>query len=76
MYHKGMSGTSRNGRLTERRTYTIDEVYKLLGVSRNAAYNAARIDGAIAGVKVLRVGRRYLVPKAAFDRALSGDASE
>ena len=44
------------------RTLTIAEVARLLGVSRNTAYEAAR-SGSIAGVPVIQVGRRLLVPR-------------
>lgn len=42
-------------------TLTIPEVAELLGVSRNTAYSDARRDGEIAGVPVIRVGRRRLL---------------
>jgi excisionase family DNA binding protein len=42
-------------------TLSIGEVAALLGVSRNSAYQEAQ-SGEIAGVAVLRVGRRLLVP--------------
>ncbi|HUG08896.1 MAG TPA: helix-turn-helix domain-containing protein [Acidimicrobiia bacterium] len=43
-------------------TLTIPEVAALLGLSRNTAYEAAR-SGEIAGVPVISVGRRLLVPR-------------
>jgi excisionase family DNA binding protein len=43
-------------------TLTIPEVAELLGVSRNTAYEQAR-SGQIAGVNVIRVGSRLLVPR-------------
>ncbi len=47
--------------MTSPATFTVPEVAAILGLSRNAAYaQAAR--GEIAGVAVLRVGRRLLVP--------------
>ena len=50
------------------RTYTIDEVARALGVNRNSAYQAAR-----AGeLPVIKIGRRMLVPKIAFERMLEG----
>ncbi|MCH7583290.1 MAG: helix-turn-helix domain-containing protein [Acidobacteria bacterium] len=51
-------------------TLTITEAAELLGISRNSAYEAAR-SGNLAGVPVLRVGRRLLVPAAPL-RALLG----
>ncbi len=44
-------------------TLTIEEAAELLGISRNSAYDAAR-SGELAGVPVLRVGRRLIVPAA------------
>ncbi len=44
-------------------TLTILQASKLLGISKNTAYEAAR-SGQLAGVPVLRVGRRLLVPAA------------
>ena len=43
-------------------TLTISEVAVLLGVSRNTAYEQAK-SGEIAGVPVISVGRRLLVPR-------------
>ncbi len=51
-------------------TLTITEAAELLGISRNSAYEAART-GELAGVLVLRVGRRLLVPAASL-RAVLG----
>ena len=55
----------------ERRTYTVEEAGRLLGLSRNTAY-ARATDGTL---KTIRFGRRLLVPKAALDRLLSGEAA-
>ena len=49
-------------------TYTIDEVARVLGVNRNTAYQAARV----GELPVIKIGRRMLVPKAAFKRMLEG----
>ncbi len=48
--------------------YTVDEISKLLRVSKPSAYEAVNT-GKIPSV---RVGKRLLVPKDAFDRWLSG----
>lgn len=45
-------------------TLTVPEAARLLGVGRNLAYEIAARDGEIAGVPVIRVGRRLLVPLA------------
>lgn len=51
---------------SEREIYTVDEAGAKLGLSRNSAYEAVR-RGEIPSI---RIGRRILVPKAAFDRLL------
>ena len=48
-------------------TYSVEEVGKLLGISRNSAFEAVH-QGTIPS---LRVGRRLLVPKAALERMLA-----
>lgn len=53
-------------------TYTIDEVAVKLGIGRNTAYAAAR-----AGqIPVLKIGKRLLVPKVAFDRLLESSSEK
>jgi len=51
-------------------TLTIPEVAELLGISRNTAYQVASTDGKIAGVPVIRVGRRLLLARAPLLEAL------
>ena len=53
-----------------RLTYKIEEAAKLLGVGRNQAYEAAKR----GDFPTIKIGKRLLVPKAALDRMLSGDA--
>ena len=55
----------------QRRTYTVVEVARILGIGRTAAYEAART----GDLPSVRIGRRILVPKAALERLLlqSGD---
>jgi excisionase family DNA binding protein len=57
-----------------RRTYSIDEVAQLLGISRNRAYVAARENS--LPVPVIRIGRRMVVSRDALDRLLAGNAEE
>lgn len=64
--------TPRSGS-TQCRTYTIDEVAKLLGLSRNSAFVAAREDR--LPVPVIKVGRRMFVSRVALDRLLEGEAA-
>jgi excisionase family DNA binding protein len=51
----------------ERKTLSITEAAKALGISRSFAYEAAR-EGKIP---VIRLGTRMLVPVAALDRMLA-----
>lgn len=55
---------------TERATLTVPEVARILGLSRNAGYEAA----ARGDLPTIRLGRRLLVPTAAFRRLLGIDA--
>jgi excisionase family DNA binding protein len=54
----------------ERRTIKIEEAARVLGISRNTAYDAAK-NGQLPTVKI---GKRLLVPTAALDRLLQGAA--
>ncbi|PWT86822.1 MAG: hypothetical protein C5B58_00785 [Acidobacteria bacterium] len=49
-----------------RLVYTIPEAARLLGLGRNAAYDAARR----GDIPTLRIGRLLLVPKIPFHRML------
>jgi len=53
-----------------RRTYSVEEAARILGVSRSAAYRAA----ARGEIPILVVGHRKLVPAARL-RELLGEAS-
>ena len=54
------------------RTYSVAQFARALGVSKNFAYEQAKT-GAIAGVPVLRVGSRLLIPREMADRVLAGE---
>ena len=54
-------------------TLTVPEAARLLGVGRNLAYEIAARDGEIAGVPVIRVGRRLLIPLARLLEVLGLD---
>jgi excisionase family DNA binding protein len=56
--------------LKERKTLTVTEAAKALGICRNKAYEAAR-SGEIPTIKI---GKRLLVPLAALERMLQGAA--
>ncbi len=45
-------------------TLSISEAAALLGVGRNLAYEVASREGELAGVPVIRIGRRLLIPHA------------
>ncbi len=55
-------------------TLTVPEAAKLLGVGRNLAYEIVARDGELAGVPVIRVGRRLLIPQARFLAVLGLDS--
>lgn len=57
---------------TNSRVYSVREAAQLAGVSEWLAGEEIRRTGTLAGVRVLRIGRRTLVPRAAFDQALAG----
>ena len=59
--------TTSDGRLT----ITVAEAATRLGIGRNAAYEAAR-----AGlIPSIRIGKRVLIPIAAFERMLQGETT-
>ncbi|MCH9000580.1 MAG: helix-turn-helix domain-containing protein [Proteobacteria bacterium] len=51
---------------TEAVTMSVPEAGRRLGIGRNAAYEAA----ARGEIPMIRIGRRMLVPRAAFERML------
>ena len=52
------------------RTITVEQAAELLGIGRNTAYEAVR-EGRFP-VRIIRVGRRYLVPVDPLERLLNG----
>ena len=52
---------------TDRVTYSVEEVARVLGIGRNTAYEAVRT----GKIPALRIGRRYLIPVDALQRLLS-----
>jgi excisionase family DNA binding protein len=55
---------------TECQTLKIEEAAKILGISRNTAYDAVKT-GQLPTVKI---GRRFLVPRGALERLLESAA--
>ena len=53
-----------------RRTVTVEQAARELGIGRGHAYELAR-RGELPGV--IRLGRRFVVSRAALDRALAAD---
>ncbi len=51
---------------SQRRTISVEEAGRRLGVSRNTAYEAA----GRGEIPTIRIGRRMLVPVIAFERLL------
>jgi excisionase family DNA binding protein len=65
-------GSLRRRASDERLTYDVPEAGRLLGLSRNSAYAAAK-----AGlIPVLNIGGRMLVPKAALHQMLAAAGAE
>ena len=58
---------------SERRTVTVEEAARILGVGRAAAYEGVR-SGRIPSVRVS--ARRIVVPLAALERLLEGEAAK
>jgi excisionase family DNA binding protein len=57
---------------TERLTLSVSEAAACLGLSRNAAYTAAK-NGQIPCIKI---GKRLLVPKIQLERLLQGEDTQ
>ena len=57
---------------SERLTYNVDTAAKLLGLSRNAAYQGC-LSGQIPHIKV---GKRILIPKRMLEAILSGEVKK
>ena len=51
----------------ERDVLTVEEAAQRLGIGRGSAYEAARR----GEIPIIRIGRRILVPRLAFERMLS-----
>ena len=54
-----------------RKTMTIEEAARQLGIGRNSAYEAA----ARGEIPAIRIGKRLLVPTERFRRFLDGEAA-
>ena len=56
-------------------TLTIPEAAELLGVSRDTAYEDAK-SGELAGVPVISIGRRLVIPRARLLAVLGIESEE
>ena len=61
-----MQGIKKGRMEDKRKTLTITEAAKILGIGRNQAYEAARR----GEIPTIKIGRRILVPLAALERKL------
>jgi excisionase family DNA binding protein len=50
-------------------TVSVEEAGRILGCSRNSAYEAVKR----GEIPVVRIGKRLLVPKSALERMLNGE---
>ncbi len=56
-----------------RAVVSVPEAGRMLGIGRDVAYREARA-GNLGGVPVLRLGKKLVVPLAALERVLAGEA--
>jgi len=63
-----LRGSSQPASADERLVYTIPEAGRLLGLSRNGSYAAAKR----GDIPTMRIGRRLLVPKLPLHRLIEG----
>ena len=57
----------------ETMVYTVDDIRKLLGVSRSAAYDyVKKVEKEKQPFRVIRVGTTYRIPKESFNSWLTG----
>ena len=52
-------------------TLTIEQAARRLGIGRNQCYEAAHR----GDIPVIRIGKRLIVPRVAFERMLAGEAA-
>ncbi len=57
--------------MSDTRVYTVDEAAEMLGLGRQQAYQAVRENV----IPHIRIGRRIIIPKVAFDRWLDQEAA-
>ena len=58
--------------MTEKKVYSVKELQEILGLSRSAIYSLLKKNE----FRSFRIGSRYLISKASFDRWLDGDQDD
>lgn len=58
------------------KTYSVAEAANVLGVSRWSLYDRLKEDGTVAGVRGIRLGTSWRIPKAPLDALADGRALE
>ncbi len=59
-----------------RKTLTVEEAARELGISRYLAYESIKRTGSLGDVPVIRVGNRIVISRHALDRVLEADARQ
>ncbi len=62
-----MKGAPKMAKDTAAKTLTVEQAGRELGISRNLAYAAANS----GEIPTVRIGRRLIVPRVAFDKMLA-----
>lgn len=57
-------------------TYSVAEAARLLGVSDESLYRLLRKGEAVAGVRAIKLGRSYRLPKRPLDAAVAGEPEQ
>ncbi len=57
--------------MSDQHVMTVEEAAEFLRISRNSAYDAVKR----GDIPSIRIGRRVLVPRIAFEKMLSGDTA-
>lgn len=54
-------------------TYSVVEAAAVLGVSHHNVYDRLKEDGTVAGVRGIRLGASWRIPKAPLDALVAGE---
>jgi hypothetical protein len=69
VHWQGPQLITKDSKEPERRAYDVPEAGAMIGLSRNASYEAAKR----GEIPVIRIGRRLKVPKKVWDRIVDGE---